>query len=300
MKILLPFFCFFFFVFTNTHAQIVVKMERESDLFKVPCKINGLALSFIFDTGASDVSISLSEALFMLKNGYLSAEEIKGTQNYQTASGEIHEGMTLLLKEIEFQGIKIYNVSATVILDLKAPLLFGQSAIRKLGEFQFDPNNGILTILNGSKNYNFASSSASSINPNTSKTYTKIELYNIGYPYFKDGNFKKSFEAFSLYTQIYADDPFGFYMSGKSLWATDSTLAKGLANFYFDKTIELAQSDITKYRNQLIGSYKYFIVYSVFIKDKQKALSYCDRVFELDATDQEIINNKSTIERMEF
>ena len=50
-------------------SQNYVQMNKHGGVYHVPCKVNGLALDFIFDTGASDVSISLSEAAFMLKNG---------------------------------------------------------------------------------------------------------------------------------------------------------------------------------------------------------------------------------------
>ena len=64
-------------------------MEREGGVFLVPCKVNGLNLKFIFDTGASDVSISLTEALFMLKNDYLKKSDIIGKTSYSDATGKI-------------------------------------------------------------------------------------------------------------------------------------------------------------------------------------------------------------------
>ena len=54
-------------------------MKREGGVSIIPCKVNGLNLNFIFDTGASNVSISLTEASFMLKNGYLEEGDIIGT-----------------------------------------------------------------------------------------------------------------------------------------------------------------------------------------------------------------------------
>lgn len=51
-----------------------------------------MPLKFIFDTGASDVTISLTEALFMLKNGYLKETDFKVSVYYSIANGEIAEG----------------------------------------------------------------------------------------------------------------------------------------------------------------------------------------------------------------
>ena len=52
----------------NKYTRKVIKLYRQaSNVYTIPCKVNGLALNFIFDTGASSVSISKSEAIFMLK-----------------------------------------------------------------------------------------------------------------------------------------------------------------------------------------------------------------------------------------
>ncbi len=60
-------------------SQTII-MEKKGGVYYVPCKVNGLGLKFIFDTGAGDVSISYAEAIFMLKNGYLSESDLGGSQ----------------------------------------------------------------------------------------------------------------------------------------------------------------------------------------------------------------------------
>lgn len=53
-------------------GEIVVPMEKqENGLYLIPCKVNGVPMKFIFDTGASNVCISMAEAVFLLKNGYI-------------------------------------------------------------------------------------------------------------------------------------------------------------------------------------------------------------------------------------
>ncbi len=135
--------------FNSAFGQTTIRMKKESGVYVIPCSVNGLTLKFIFDTGASDVSISLTEALFMLKNGYLKSEDILGNVTFSDATGNISEGTKIILRKIEFNGLKITNVEASVVNELSAPILLGQTAIAKLGKFQFDPNNGTLTILNG-------------------------------------------------------------------------------------------------------------------------------------------------------
>lgn len=140
----------------KANAQTVIKMKKDGGVSVIPCKVNGLNLNFIFDTGAGDVSISMTEASFMLKNDYLSTNDIKGSQNYQDANGNISEGLKVILKEVEIAGLKLFNVEASIVKNLKAPLLLGQSAISKLGKIQLDLQSNTLTILDGKSSYNFS------------------------------------------------------------------------------------------------------------------------------------------------
>lgn len=128
------------------YSQTVIKMKSEGGVSIIPCKVNGLNLNFIFDTGASEVSISMTEASFMLKNGYLQREDIIGTSKYQDAVGNINEGITIRLREIEIADMKLYNITASVVKNNKAPLLLGQSAMKQLGKFEVDLQNKTLTI----------------------------------------------------------------------------------------------------------------------------------------------------------
>jgi tetratricopeptide (TPR) repeat protein len=66
-------------------VKTIQMKKMESGVYEIPCKINGLDLSCVFDTGASDVSISLTEALFMLKHGHLTESDIKGSASYSIA-----------------------------------------------------------------------------------------------------------------------------------------------------------------------------------------------------------------------
>jgi clan AA aspartic protease (TIGR02281 family) len=134
---------------TESSTGNIIKMKSIGGVSVIPCKVNGLNLNFIFDTGASNVSLSMTEATFMLKNDYLSVSDIIGSNKFLDASGNISEGVVINLKEIEIGGVKLYNVRASVVKNNKAPLLLGQSAIKKLGEIKFDLEENTLTILSG-------------------------------------------------------------------------------------------------------------------------------------------------------
>ncbi len=115
--------------------------------YEVACKINDLKLNLIFDTGASDITISKTEAEFMLKNDYLSKNDIIGTSSYKIANGEIETGTTIVFRKVDIGGLVLKNVKASVIENKNAPLLFGQSALSKYGKITIDNEKKIITII---------------------------------------------------------------------------------------------------------------------------------------------------------
>lgn len=129
---------------------------------------------------------------------------------------------------------------------------------------------------------------------------TKTDLYNAGYNYYRVGLYQPAINFFNTYGQKYPEDPLGYYLCGKSNWAIDSTLELGSANDCFTKTIEVAQKDSVKYKAQLMGSLKYFVVYSVVKKDKTSAMAYVDRILGIDAADAETLKNKEIIPGLNF
>lgn len=134
---------------TETREEQITEVpitRKAGGTFNVDCSVNGLALSMIFDTGASDVSISKVEADFMLKNNYLSREDIRGKKYYQIADGGISEGTIITLKEVKIGDAVLHNVDASVVKSQKAPLLLGESVLRKFGTFTVDNINSKLII----------------------------------------------------------------------------------------------------------------------------------------------------------
>ena len=129
----------------ETVTEISVK-RNPGGTFEIPCDINGLPLQMIFDTGASDVTISSVEAIFMLKNGYLSEKDVKGKKYYQIADGQISEGTTITLREVKIGDAVLKNVDASVVKSQRAPLLLGQSAMERFGTITIDNQNNKLII----------------------------------------------------------------------------------------------------------------------------------------------------------
>ena len=141
----------------NQTKEEVMNTDSVSDMSEIPftpcggivkvnCLINNLPLNFIFDTGASTVSLSLVEANFMMKNGYLKPSDVVGTGNFYDANGDISEGTIINLRQIDFGGLKLNNVRASVVKNQKAPLLLGQSVLGRLGIIEINNQSKKLII----------------------------------------------------------------------------------------------------------------------------------------------------------
>lgn len=123
-----------------------VPFTKENGVCKVKCEVNGLPLHFVFDTGASDVTISMVEATFMIKNGYLNDNDVVGNQRYMDANGDVSVGTIINLKNVNFGGLELNNVRASVVRNQKAPLLLGQSVLARLGKIEIDNSKHVLKI----------------------------------------------------------------------------------------------------------------------------------------------------------
>ena len=126
--------------------RVEIPFTPDGGCASVKCTINELPLTFIFDTGASIVSLSQVEANFMLKNGYLKREDFAGSGRFVDANGDITEGTIVNLRNVDFGGMKLNNVRASVVRNQKAPLLLGQSVLGRLGSIEIDNHSRKLII----------------------------------------------------------------------------------------------------------------------------------------------------------
>ena len=129
-----------------TGGVIEIPYSKTGGVQQVKCKINDLPLYFIFDTGASIVSLSMVEANFMMKNGYLNSRDVVGSQRFQDANGDISEGTVINLRRVDFGGQVLENVRASVVRNQKAPLLLGQSVLGRLGKIEIDNGKQVIRI----------------------------------------------------------------------------------------------------------------------------------------------------------
>jgi aspartyl protease family protein len=130
----------------SSRGKSVVRMKPENGVYYVPCKINGTEMQFIFDTGASDITMSAVEARYLYKQGKLTDDDILGTQQYQIADGSIAEGTVVNLRTVTIGNRTLNNVQASIVHNLEAPLLLGQSALAEFGKISIDYNKHEITF----------------------------------------------------------------------------------------------------------------------------------------------------------
>jgi len=120
----------------TTSSRIGVAMTQKNGVYTIPCLVNGVKMNFVFDTGASNVCISQTEAMFLYKNGFIEDDDFGDKCYSVVADGRISANTELYLRTIEIGGIVLENVKALVVANMNAPLLLGQSAIQKLGKIE--------------------------------------------------------------------------------------------------------------------------------------------------------------------
>ncbi len=121
-----------------------VRMIKDNGVYYVPIEVNGLKLRFIFDTGASIISLSSAEAIVMYRQGLITDDDILGSSQMQDATGGISTGVVVNLRTVRIGDIVLNNIQATVVDNIQAPLLLGQTALSKFGKVSLDYNNGYI------------------------------------------------------------------------------------------------------------------------------------------------------------
>ena len=119
----------------------VIPMEIQNGVRYVWIEINGIKLRFIFDTGASSICISLAEALVLHRQGLLQEEDFIGLESFQDATGQTSEGAKINLRTVKIGNIILENIEATIIDNVDAPLLLGQTVFERFGKIEIDNEN---------------------------------------------------------------------------------------------------------------------------------------------------------------
>ena len=126
----------------------MIELIRTSgNTYEIPVIINGvLAINVIFDTGASDLSLSPDVALTLYRTGTIRDSDYIGTQTYRFADGSKAKSSLFRIHTIKIGKFTIKDVQASISNSIEAPLLLGQNVLSKLGKITIDYKNHLLYI----------------------------------------------------------------------------------------------------------------------------------------------------------
>lgn len=132
----------------STDSQNVIHMTKmASGLFEIPVTINDvLKISFIFDSGASDVSIAPDVALTLIRTGTVRETDFIGSQKYSFADGSTATSRRFIIRKLSIGNHVVTNVTASISNSVNAPMLLGQSVQERFGKITIDNNNHTLTF----------------------------------------------------------------------------------------------------------------------------------------------------------
>lgn len=131
---------------SKKNRKNIIPMEYINGVYYLKVEVNDIPMKFIFDTGASIISISQAEAVFLYKQGTLTDEDFVGSVSFQDANGDISEGTIARLRKVKVGDFILYEVEASIVPNQRAPLLFGQSALKQFGRISIDNNKHQLIL----------------------------------------------------------------------------------------------------------------------------------------------------------
>ena len=130
-----------------TRGQTKVPMVKKSGVYEVGCVVNGKNANFIFDSGASDVQLSveffnegLKAGLFRMSDLFIEIVE------YKVASGAVVKGRNVNIRQLKIGDLVLFNVMGSIIDSPNTPMLLGQSVLERFGTYAVDYDKLTLII----------------------------------------------------------------------------------------------------------------------------------------------------------
>ena len=132
--------------------------------------------------------------------------------------------------------------------------------------------------------------------------FGKIDLYNAGYNDYRGSNYAGSDSVFTVYTQKYPEDIFGWFMKAHAQEGIDSSGAQGLAKPSYEKVIAIADTSADKSKVQAneITGYRYMVAYYYNTKKNvDPAIYYNSKILTLSPNDQQALTNDKALKAVQ-
>jgi len=127
-------------------AETIQLKKHAGGGYLIPGRINdAVTVTFVLDTGASDVSIPENVARELEQAGKLDRGDFLGTRTYVLADGSRVPSRRVLLREVTVGGQTVSNVTASISRSGSPPLL-GQSFLSKFASWTLDNERAALVL----------------------------------------------------------------------------------------------------------------------------------------------------------
>jgi aspartyl protease family protein len=120
---------------TQASAGAVLLHRQANGHFGVDAKVNGARISFMVDTGASDVALTYKDA----ERAGLEPWNLNFDRPYQTANGVTY-GARVDIQSIAIGDITLYNIRGSVMRQGMDESLLGLSYLNRLGSYNVSGN----------------------------------------------------------------------------------------------------------------------------------------------------------------
>ncbi|WP_160816595.1 retropepsin-like aspartic protease [Nitrosomonas oligotropha] len=122
-----------------------IKLISVGGVYEIPVVLNEvLRINVILDSGAADVSISPDVALTLIRTGTIKNSDWMTGQVYQFADGTKSKSKRFSMRSITIGNKTFKNVTCSIAEKNDAPMLLGQSLLKKLGKYTIDYKKGII------------------------------------------------------------------------------------------------------------------------------------------------------------
>lgn len=122
----------------NSDGNLVIRASQNGH-FHIEAKVNGVAVNFMIDTGASDVVLSKQDA----KRAGIDTDVLAYTRTYYTANG-VTGGAIIKLNRLQIGNFTLDDFPVSVNQGEMDGSLLGMSALRELGGFRIDGDEMVI------------------------------------------------------------------------------------------------------------------------------------------------------------
>lgn len=120
-------------------------------------------------------------------------------------------------------------------------------------------------------------------------TPSQRDFFDAGFAYYQGKDYEKSKGLYTIYSQRWPDETFGWQMLFQIGRLEDTTMEKGIAVPYAVKYLEVLEKDTAKNKKNILSTAGYLAQYNAnIIKDKIKAVEYFKKMLVLDPTNPDI------------